>query len=128
MRWQVASLGLVTTGAGLAGIVLGVVGLALGRVEMVGFLVLGVFALLLVVGLARDARRARGRRPARHDVGGYSGYGVADPGAASSDPRCSDDGSERSGGGWGWGDSGGGSWGDSGGGSGGGSDGGGGSC
>ncbi|MGB2567995.1 hypothetical protein ACPFP2_06020 [Micromonospora citrea] len=125
MRWQVASLGLVTAGAGLAGIVLGLVGLALGRVEMVGFLVLGVFALLLVVGLARDTRRTRGRRPARDD-GGYYGYGVVAPGAADSDPRCSDDGSsgDRSGGGWGWGDSGGWSGGDSGG-SGGGSDGGG---
>ncbi|MEV4483439.1 hypothetical protein [Micromonospora coxensis] len=125
MRWQAASLGLVTAGAGLAGIGLGLVGLALGRVEMVGFLVLGVFALLLVVGLARDTRRTRGRRSAAHDGGGYSGYAVADPGAAYSDPRCSDDGSERSGGGWGSGDSGGWGWGDSGGGSGGGSDGGG---
>ncbi|MEH0825310.1 MULTISPECIES: hypothetical protein [unclassified Micromonospora] len=112
MRRHLVLLGLVTTVAGVAGIAVGVAGLMKGKPEMVGFLVLGAFALLLVAGLARDARRPRRRsRPDEAAVGWYSmapyADAGADPGCAVPDPAPSDSG--RSGGSGFWGGSDGGS-------------------
>ncbi|MFC8619932.1 hypothetical protein ACFT9M_26460 [Micromonospora purpureochromogenes] len=128
MRSRLLLLGLVTAVAGVAGVGVGLAGLAAGRPEMVGFLALGALALLLVVGLARDARRPRRRSRADGAAAGW--YTPGPYGEVGADPGCGghDDGgadSGRGGGSDGGGFWGGGFWGDGGSGSLSGSDGGG---
>ncbi|NYF54493.1 hypothetical protein [Micromonospora purpureochromogenes] len=129
MRSRLLLLGLVTAVAGMAGIGVGLAGLMAGRPEMVGFLALGALALLLVVGLARDARRPRRRSRADGAAAGW--YTPGPYGAVGADPGCGggdgDSDSGRGGGsdGGGSGFWGGGFWGDGGSGSLSGSDGGG---
>ncbi|WP_434089871.1 hypothetical protein [Micromonospora purpureochromogenes] len=118
MRWRLVLLGLVTVVAGVAGMAVGLAGLMKGKPEMVGFLVLGGFALLLVIGLAGDARRPRRRSRARHAAAGwyppgpYGGVG-ADPGCGGPDGGSDSDRAGGSDGGrsgfWGGGDGGSGS-------------------
>ncbi|MBQ0893963.1 hypothetical protein KBX37_12785 [Micromonospora sp. U56] len=117
MRWRLVLLGLVTVVAGVAGMAVGLAGLMKGKPEMVGFLVLGGFALLLVIGLAGDARRPRRRSRARHAAAGW--YPPGPYGGVGADPGCGPDGgsdSDRAGGSdggrsgfWGGGDGGSGS-------------------
>ena len=127
MRSRLLLLGLVTAVAGAAGIGVGLAGLAAGRPEMAGFVALGALALLLVVGLARDARRPRRRSRADGAAAGW--YPPGPYGDVGADPACggSDGGSDsgRGGGSDGGGFWGGGFWGDGGSGSLSGSDGGG---
>ncbi|MDH6462211.1 hypothetical protein M2302_002389 [Micromonospora sp. A200] len=86
MRWRLVLLGLVTVVAGVAGMAVGLAGLLAGRPEMVGFVALGALALLLVVGLARDARRPRRRSRADDAAAGW--YAAGPYGDAGADPGC----------------------------------------
>ncbi|MGN9804400.1 hypothetical protein [Micromonospora sp. L32] len=92
MRSRLLLLGLVTAVAGVAGVGVGLAGLVAGRPEMVGFLALGALALLLVVGLARDARRPRRRSRADDAAAGW--YTPGPYGDVGADP----DGGGRDGG------------------------------